>query len=149
MNSLETGKEYFLYQMAFPLHDAHCMLKDEFMHYKSINADSNQKFCLHRKKKSAACNRTFSKRYWNVMNHNHFLIKWSFFNLILKKSYEYNSVILSYQCLPTGCQNWDYLFSRILEPKKKKIISEVMQKDYNLQLALMQNHFPVRCEIKK
>lgn len=45
MNSLETGKEYYLCQMAFPLHDAHCMLKDKFMHYKSINADSNQKFC--------------------------------------------------------------------------------------------------------
>lgn len=36
--------------MAFPLHDFHCMLKNEFMHYKSTNADSNQKFCLHRKK---------------------------------------------------------------------------------------------------
>lgn len=50
LNNLETGKEYYLCQMAFPLHDAHCTLKDEFMLYKSINADSNQKFCLHRKK---------------------------------------------------------------------------------------------------
>lgn len=133
--------------MAFPLRDAHCMLKNEFMHYKSINADSNQKFCLHRKKNLLHVIEPSLRdieMWWTTTT---FLIKWGFFNLILKKSYEYHSVILSYQCLPTGCQNRDYLFSRILEPKK--IISQVMQKDYNLQLAHVQNHFPVRCEIKK
>jgi len=86
LNSLETGKEYHLYQMAFPLHDFHCMLKDEFIHYKSINADSNKKICL-RRKKSAACNRAFPKRYWNLMDHNHFLMKWGFFsNWYLKRA---------------------------------------------------------------
>lgn len=36
--------------MAFPLCDFHGVLKDEVMYCKSINADSNKKFCLHREK---------------------------------------------------------------------------------------------------
>lgn len=71
--------------MEFPLHDFHCMLKDEFMHYESINADSNQKFWLHRKK-PAAYNKAFCKRYWNMMNHNHFLINWVFSICYLKRA---------------------------------------------------------------
>lgn len=76
----------------------HCMLKDEFMHYRSITADSNQSFACTGKKKNLLCVIEPSLKdiemWWTTTIFWLSQVFFSFFNLILKKSYEYCSVIL-------------------------------------------------------